>query len=182
MRNLFIVDCKTTVAYAAHIMGWENISMCLVVDSNKKLIGTIGRKEIVEAIQYALRQPQAGETIEDMILKNFQYSYAEDGMHFYGKIVSEMLEPLGSASWNSLGMLLSTAAVMTLRSKNNMNVSIDSISTYFVKPIQMDTNINIHTKIIDLGRFFAKVEVGMVNEKNEDIAKSILSAKILKIQ
>lgn len=177
-----IVDCKTTVAYAAHIMGWENIGLCLVVDNNKKLVGTIGRKEVVEAIQYALSQPQAGETIEDMILKNFEYSYTEDGMHFHGKIVSDMLEPLGSASWNSLGMLLSTAAVMTLKNRSNINVSIDSISSYFIKPVQMDTQIDIHTKIIDFGRFFAKVETCMTNESNEDIAKSMLSAKILKIQ
>lgn len=177
-----IVDCKTTVAYAAHIMGWENIGLCMVVDNNKKLVGTIGRKEVVEAIQYALSQPQAGETIEDMILKNFQYSYTEDGMHFHGKIVSEMLEPLGSASWNSLGMLLSTAAVMTLKNRSNINVSIDSISSYFIKPVQMDTKIDIYTKTIDFGRFFAKVEVHMVNDNGEDIAKSILSAKILKIQ
>jgi len=177
-----IVDCKTTVAYAAHIMGWENIGLCLVVDNNKKLVGTIGRKEVVEAIQYALSQPQAGETIEDMILKNFEYSYTDDGMHFHGKIVSEMLEPLGSASWNSLGMLLSTAAVMTLKNRSNINVSIDSISSYFIKPVQMDTQIDIYTKTIDFGRFFAKVEVCMINDNGEEIAKSILSTKILKIQ
>lgn len=177
-----IVDCKTTVAYAAHIMGWKNINMCLVVDNSKRLIGTIGQKEIFGAIRYALSQPQAGETIEDMILKNFEYSYTEDGMHFYGKIVSEMLEPLGAASWNSLGMLLSTAATMTLKNKNNINVSVDSISNYFMKPVQMDSSINIYTRVIDFGGFFAKVEVEMVNDDGEDIARSILSAKILKIQ
>lgn len=177
-----IVDCKTTVAYAAHMMGWKNIGMCLVVDNSKKLIGTIGRKEVVEAIQYALRQPQIGETIEDIILKNFEYSYTDDGMHFHGKIVSEMLEPLGAASWNSLGMLLSTASVMTLKKNNNINVSIDSISSYFMKPVQMDNDINIYTKIVDIGGFFAKVEAYMVNNTGEDIAKTMLSAKILKIQ
>lgn len=175
------VDSKTTIAYIAHIMGWENKGMCPVVDSNKKLIGVLGKHEIIKALQFALRQPQVGETIEDIILRNFQYTYTENGMRFYGKIVTEMVGQIGAASWNSLGMLLSTAGVMTLKRKNNVNISIDNISTYFIKPVEMDNNINIYTNIINVGNFFGKVEVSMENENNEVIAKSILSLKILKI-
>lgn len=175
------VDCKTTVAYIAHIMGWENMAMCPVVDSNKKLIGVLGKYEITKALQFALRQPQVGETLEDIILRNFKYTYTERGMHFYGKIVSEMVGQIGAVSWNSLGMLLSTAGVMTLKRKNNVNISIDNISSYFIKPVEMDNNINIYTNIIHVGSFFGKVEVSMEDENNEVIAKSVLSLKILKI-
>lgn len=180
-EDCMTVECKNTVAYIAHIMGWENIDMCPVVDSNRKLIGTVEKNAIVEAIQYALRQPQIGETIEDMILKNFEYSYTEKGMHFNGKIVSEMLQPLGAASWSSLGMLLSTAGVMTLKKKNNISISVDNISTYFIKPVQMDTILDIYTEIIDVGKHFGKVQVNMFDEEKEHAGVATLSVRVMKI-
>ncbi|URZ17933.1 DRTGG domain-containing protein [Clostridium felsineum] len=180
-RKPLTVNYKTTVAYIAHVMGWEKISMCPVVDNNDKLLGTVTSVEVIKALQYILRQPQIGEKLEDLILKNFDYSYVEDGMEFSGKIVTEMLEPIGTVSWNSLNMLLSTAGVMTLKQQNNTNISIDSISTYFLKPVQMDNIINIHTRVLSIGRYFGKLEVDMVSDNGESIAKSILSVKLLKV-
>ncbi|PJI07832.1 MULTISPECIES: DRTGG domain-containing protein [Clostridium] len=175
------VNYKTTVAYIAHVMGWENISMCPVVDNNNKLVGIVTKIDVIKALQYILRQPQVGEKLEDLVLKKFQYSYVKDGMKFSGKIVPEMLETIGTVSWNALNMLLSTAGVMTLKQQNNTNISIDSMSTYFLKPVQMDNIINIYTKILGTGRYFGKVEVDMLNEKEEIIAKAILSVKLLKV-
>lgn len=176
-----MVNYKTTVAYIAHVMGWENISMCPVVDNNNKLTGIVTKIDVIKALQYILRQPQIGEKLEDLILKKFQYSYVKDGMKFSGKIVPEMLETIGTVSWNSLNMLLSTAGVMTLKQQNNTNISIDSMSTYFLKPVQMDNIINMYTKILGTGRYFGKVEVNMLDEKEEIIAKAILSVKLLKV-
>ncbi|AAK78494.1 putative transcriptional regulator [Clostridium acetobutylicum] len=180
-KHPLTVNYKTTVAYVAHVMGWESISMCPVIDNNNRLLGIVTRSEVIKALQYILRQPQIGEKLEDLILKNFDYSYVENGMSFLGKIVPEMLEPIGTVSWNSLNMLLSTAGVMTLKQQNNTNISIDSISTYFLKPVQMDNTISINTRVLGMGRYFANVEVDMLNDDMESIAKAILSAKLLKV-
>ncbi|QGU96207.1 CBS domain-containing protein [Clostridium bovifaecis] len=169
---------KTTVAYAAHVMGWEGIELCPVVDG-KKLIGVVGREDVIKALQYVSRQPQVGETIEDLILKNFEYRVEEDIVRFSGKIIPEMLDQLGTASWSSLNMLLSTAGILTLRQKNGINISVDSIVTYFMKPVQMDSIIEIVTRVIDMGRSFCKVDIEMYKKK-ELIAKVMLSAKILR--
>lgn len=169
---------KTTVAYAAHIMGWEGIELCPVV-SGKKLIGIVEIKEVVRALQYASRQPQVGETLEDLILKNFEYEVDVDTMRFSGKIIPEMLDQLGTASWSSLNMLISTAGILTLRQRNIINISVDSIVTYFIKPVQIDSIIDIVTKVIDRRRSFCKVDIEMHKDK-ELIAKAILSAKILR--
>lgn len=76
-------------------------------------------------------------------------------------------------------MLLSTAGILTLRYRNNINISVDSIITYFMKPVQMDSIIEICTQVIDIGRSFCKVEVNMYKKKDL-IAKAMLSAKILR--
>ncbi len=173
------VTPKTTVAYAAHIMGWESIEMFPVV-KGKILIGVITRRDVIKALQYMARQPQAAETLEDLVLKNFEFKCDFDKGYFLGKITPEMLDPIGTASWSSLNMLLSTMGIMTLRQKNNINVLVDSINTYFMKPVQMESKIQIYTDIIDTGRNFCKVEIDMYDSKKEIIAKAFLSAKILR--
>ncbi|MEL7597635.1 MAG: CBS domain-containing protein, partial [Clostridiaceae bacterium] len=172
------VTDKTTVSYTAHIMGWEGIEFCPVVDG-KKLVGVVGRQNVIKALQYAARQPQVGETLEDLILKNFKYETKDNKMTFSGKIIPEMLDQLGTASWSSLNMLLSTIGIMTLRHKNSINITVDSIMTYFMKPVQIDSVIDIDSEIIDMGRNFCKVEITMYKKK-ELIAKALISAKMVR--
>ena len=77
-------------------------------------------------------------------------------------------------------MLLSTIGILALKyDDNNINVSVDSIVTYFIKPVQIDSVIDIYANILDMGRSFSKVEVCMYKKKKL-IAKSLLSAKVLK--
>ncbi|KYH28490.1 MULTISPECIES: DRTGG domain-containing protein [Clostridium] len=178
IKNPITVTGKTTVAYTAHVMGWEGIELCPVVNG-KKLIGVVGRQDVIKALQYVSRQPQVGETIEDLILRNFQYKIEDDTVHFSGKIIPEMLDQLGTASWSSLNMLLSAAGILTLRRRNGINISVDSVFTYFMKPVQMDSIIEIATRVIDMGRSFCKVDIEMYKKKNL-IAKSMISAKILR--
>lgn len=179
IKEPITVTSKTTVAYAAHVMGWEGIELCPVVD-NKKLVGVISRQDVIKALQYASRQPQVGETLEDVILKNFQYDMEDGTMHFWGNIIPQMLDTIGTASWSSLNMLLSTVGLMALRQKNSINVSVDSIMVYFMKPVQVDNVIDIYANIIDMGRNFCKVEIDMFDKNKDLIAKAMLSAKVLK--
>ncbi|MBC2582829.1 DRTGG domain-containing protein [Clostridium sp. DJ247] len=178
-KDPITITPKTTVAYAAHIMAWEGIELFPVV-KNKKLVGVITRRDVIKALQYMARQPQAAETLEDLVLKKFEFKSNGDKAHFYGKITAEMLDPIGTASWSSLNMLLSTMGIMSIRQRNNINILVDSINTYFVKPVQMDSEIEIFTDIIDAGRNFCKVEINMFDEKKGLVAKALLSAKTLR--
>jgi len=121
-----------------------------------------------------------GETLEDMVMKNFEFETVGDDLYFFGKITPEMLDPIGTASWSSLNMLMSTIGTLTLRQKNNINIFIDSVSTYFTQPVQMDSIIDIYTKILDMGRNFSKIRIEMYDRRKQLIATSILSAKVLK--
>lgn len=177
-REPINVTEKTTVSYAAHIMAWEGIEICPVV-KGKKLVGIVGREDIIKALHHIARQPQVGETLEDTMLKNFKLEVEEDCIRFTGKIKPEMLDQLGTASWGSLNMLLSTVGIVTLRHKSSVNISVDSVSTYFIEPIQMDSAVEIITQVIDISRSFCKVEINMYKKKKL-IAKALLSAKILR--
>jgi predicted transcriptional regulator len=173
------VTPKTTVAYAAHIMGWDGIKICPVVHK-KKVVGVLTIEHVIRAMEFALRQPQVAETIEDLILNNFSCAHEGERLHFNGQIIPQMLDPIGTASWSSLNMLLSTMGIMALRQNNNINISVDSISTYFLKPVQIGNVIDIYTEILDKGRSFSKVEISMYNRNKEPVAKAMISAKIYK--
>jgi predicted transcriptional regulator len=179
IKDPITVTPKTTVAYAAHVMGWEGIELCPVLDG-KRLVGVISRQDVIKALQYASRQPQVGETLEDVILKNFQYDVENGVMHFWGSIIPQMLDTIGTASWSSLNMLLSTVGLMALRQRNSINVSVDSMMVYFMKPVQVDNVIDIYANIMDMGRNFCKVEMDMFDKNKELIAKGMLSAKVIK--
>ncbi|MDP4089995.1 MAG: DRTGG domain-containing protein [Bacillota bacterium] len=173
------VSPKTTVAYAAHIMAWEGIEICPVVDG-RKLVGIISRHDVIKALQYASRQPQVSDTMEDLILKNFRFEIENGVAHFWGNVIPQMLDTIGTASWSSLGMLLSTVGLVALRQKNNINISVDSMMNYFMKPVQIDSIMHIYAKVIDIGRSFCKVEIDMYDENREQVAKSMLSARVIK--
>jgi len=176
-KNPISVTPKTTVSYAAHIMGWDGIKLCPVLDK-KRLIGVLSIEDVIKAMEFALRQPQVSETIEDIILKNFKCQPEGEKMHFFGQIIPQMLDPVGTASWSSLNMLLSTMGIMALRQNNNINISVDSIMAYFMKPVQMGSDIDIYTEVVDKGRNFSKVEISMYNRKEEAVAKAMISAKV----
>jgi len=181
VKEPIVVMPTTTVAYAAHIMAWEGIKLCPVV-LKKKLVGVISREDVIKAMQLVLRQPHVGETMDDLILKNFEFETYRDTMHFWGEIIPEMLDSIGTASWNALNMLLSTMGTMALRQNQNSgtNVAIDSFTSYFMKPVQMGRDIDIYAEILEKGRFNSKVEITMFNSSKELIAKAMLSAKVLK--
>ena len=173
------VTPKTTVAYAAHVMGWEGIDICPVVEG-KKLLGIISKQDVIKTLQYIAKQPQISESMDDLVIKNFQYESKDNKIHFWGSIVPEMLDPIGTASWSSLNMMLSTMGIMTLRQKNNISIYVDSIMTYFMEPVQIDSEIDVYAEVIDMGRSFGKVQIDMFDKKKALMAKVMISAKIFR--
>ena len=177
-KDPIVLAPGSTVAYAAHIMAWEGIKICPVVQK-KKLIGVITREDVIKAMQLVMRQSQSGQNMEDMILENFEFESNKDGIHYWGEIIPEMLDSIGTASWNALNMLLSTMGTMVLKQNGITNVAIDSFSSYFMRPVQIGRNIDVYADVLDKGRTYSKIEVSMFNQNKTILAKAILSVKIL---
>lgn len=179
-KDTIVVTPKTSVAYIAHIMTWEGIKLIPVVEG-RKLKGIVSRQDVMKALQYVNRQPQVGETIDDSILKHFTYLNTENGIKFKGKILPQMLNTIGTASWNVLTLMMSTAGTFTLRQRNHLNVAVDSFTVFYAKPVQMDSNLTITAEIIDMSRNFAKVEIEMMCEDEKElVGKALLSTRLLR--
>ncbi|MDD4679428.1 MAG: DRTGG domain-containing protein [Clostridia bacterium] len=176
--NPLTVTRKTTTAYAAHIMIWEGIELLPVVE-DEQLVGVISRQDVIKAIQYMKNQPQMGETLEDMVLSNFGSKRMENRIRFTGKVTPILTSHLGTASWSSMTMMMSTAAIVALSNFRQTDVVVDTFTVYFVGPLELGDILEIDVEPIEESRMYNKVEVSVYREKVL-IAKAMLAAKAMR--
>jgi len=178
-KNPITVTARTSVASAAHIMVWEGIEQLPVVDAGRKLIGIISRQDVLKGMQFIQKQPQIGETIEDLILASFEEEREADGrLAFRGTITPQMTSSFGTVSEGVLTTLMSQAAFRAIKLVKKGDLVLDSMSTFFLKPLQIDNEIVIRPQLIELSRKFGKVDVE-VHYRQALVAKAILTAQLI---
>jgi predicted transcriptional regulator len=178
-RNPLTVTLNTSIASAAHMMVWEGIELLPVVDHHRKLIGVISREDVIWAMQYTQKQPQMGETFEDLITSAFSEERDENGdLYFKGVIVPQMTSSLGTASEGVLTLLITKAAYRVIKDNKKGDLVLDNISTYFVRPLQIESEIEIRPRIIEISRKFGKVDVEVLHH-GELVCKAMLTAQFI---
>ena len=73
-KNPIAASMKTSVASAGHRMIWEGIDLLPVINDDGILQGVISRQDVLKAMQLAQRQPQHGETIDDLVKNEMKVS------------------------------------------------------------------------------------------------------------
>ncbi|MGG2954347.1 DRTGG domain-containing protein [Geobacillus stearothermophilus] len=157
------VNGKTSVAFASHIMVWEGIELLPVVDDHNRLQGIISRQDVLKALQMAQRQPQVGETIDDLVTAQFRESGDKETL-FRCTITPQMTNYLGTLSYGVFTTIVTEAAARMLRAYKRGDLVMESITIYFIKPVQIDTTVDVQAKLLELGRKFGKVDVEVYNE------------------
>ncbi|HEY0827290.1 MAG TPA: DRTGG domain-containing protein [Bacilli bacterium] len=178
-RNPVTVHLNTSIASAAHMMMWEGIELLPVVESNRKLIGTISRQEVLKAMHLTQKQHQTGETIEDIIWSGFEEERTEQGLLiFRGMITPQMTNRLGTVSEGVLTTLMNKAAYRAIREIKKGDLVMENMSSYYIKPLQIESNVEIRPRIMEISRKFGKVEVE-VTHRGSLICKAMLTAQII---
>jgi predicted transcriptional regulator len=177
--NPMTINAKASVSSAGHMMIWEGIELLPVVDTNRKMVGVISRKDVMKAMQVIQKQPHNGETFEDQIWTGFEELRNEDGsLYFRGSISAQMTNYAGMVSEGVLTTLMNRAANRTIKENKKGDLILDSSSNFFWNPVQMDQIIEIRTSVMELSRRFCKIEIEI---RCEDmlIAKSMITARII---
>lgn len=178
-RNLLTVSPHTSIASAAHMMIWEGIEILPVMDENRKLINVITRSDVLKAMQYIQKQPQNGDTFEHLIWSEFEEVRDEQDFLFYrGTITPQMTNHLGTVSEGILTTLMSQAAYHAIQDVKKGDMVMDNLSAYFLKPVQIDSSIQIRPKIIEMSRKFSKVDVEIYHAGNL-VGKSLVTAQMI---
>ncbi|HSJ39115.1 MAG TPA: DRTGG domain-containing protein [Planococcus sp. (in: firmicutes)] len=176
-KDPITVSLQTSVASAGHRMIWEGIDLLPVVDDYGKLVGVISRQDVLKAIQTAQRQPQQGETIDDIIISQLHMKPHEK-LSLEFKVTPQMTNSYGSISYGAYTTILSEAATAALKTKNRKDSVLENMAVYFLKPVQLDSLISIKPSILDISRKAAKVDVE-VSFDGEIIGKALLTFQLL---
>lgn len=174
-KNPITVTPKTSLASAAHEMVWEGIELLPVVNDHRKLIGVISRQDVIKSLQYMQKQPQVGETIQELSFRGFQQIDKAGKTVFRGQITPQMTDTLGRLSTGVCTTLITETAMRMLRRQRRGDLAIQHFSLYFLRPIQIDAVVEIYPRILDLGRKQAKMDVEMWIDQ-QVVAKAMLTA------
>ncbi|GGJ11561.1 thioesterase [Alicyclobacillus cellulosilyticus] len=175
-RHVVTASLKTTVASAAHRMVWEGVELLPVVE-NRKLIGVISRQDVMRALQMMSRQPQVAETLRDQVLQGFSEVRNEDrSFSLIGEVTPQMTNNLGTLAIGPLTTLMEACAILCLQRSRSIEMVVENFTLYFLKPVSVDSKIEVRARTLNSGRRFAKVEVE-VFDGSDQAAKALVTVQ-----
>lgn len=176
-RNPITVTMNTSLASAAHMMAWEGIEFLPIVDRSRKLLAVITRKEVMQAMRDAQKQPQIGETFDDLIWNNFEEERDEQGnMLFRGQVTPQMASHIGIVSKGVLTTMVSQAAYRTIKVVRKIDHSVENMTIYFIHPVPIEKEVVIRTQFIESSRKFCKLDV-VVYHDDQLVCKAMMTAQ-----
>lgn len=165
IRNPITTSLQTSLASAAQLMMWEGIDFLPVVDRNRKLITTIRRKEVLQAMRDAQQHSQLGETFDQLIWNGIAEERDQEGrLYFHGFITPQMATDLGTISEGVLATVMTQAAFKYTKDISGNDYVLDNMSTYFLRPVQIEDQIVIASKLLELSRRTCKIEIEMSHD------------------
>lgn len=178
-KNPLTVNAHTSVANSAHIMVWEGIEVLPVIDDHHRLLGMISRQDVLKALQMIQRQPQVGDTIDDIVTNQFNEINDDNNQPVYQCLVTpQMTNHLGTISYGVFTTIVTEAGSRVLRSYKKGDLVIENLTIYFIKPVQIETTLEIYPKVLEVGRKFGKVDVEVYNE-GKTVGKALLMAQLI---
>lgn len=156
-KNPITVKAMTSLVNAAHTMVWEGIELLPVVDESDVFLGVITRQDVIKGLQNFQRQPQIGETIDDIVQKELIYD--EEKKLFEAEVTPQLTNNLGTLSHGVFASFVSEACNQVLKRNKTGDMVIENLSIYYMKPAQLGNRLIITTEILESGRKFAKVDV-----------------------
>jgi predicted transcriptional regulator len=179
-KNPMTVGNKMSVASSAHMMVWEGIELLPVVNDNLVLQGIISRQDVLKALQMNHRQPQVGETIDDTITSQLVMADTRgkgEDVYKYG-VTPQMTNYLGTISTGVFTTLVTDSANRVLKNYKRGDLVVENLTIYFIKPVQIDSTLEIKPRVIDVGRKFGKVDVEVFNQ-GKLVGKAMLTCQLL---
>lgn len=177
-KSPMTVNGKMSVASTARTMIWEGIELLPVVDEYNNLQGVVSRQDVLQALQSIQRQPQVGETIDDIIINQFADSKEKSNYSYRCLVTPQMTNAMGTLSTGVFTSIVTEAANRAFRSRKKGDLIAENITIYFIKPVQIEDYIEIQPQILDIGRKFGKVAVE-VYQGGEMVGHAVLMAQLI---
>lgn len=177
-RSPITVTMKTSVATAGHRMIWEGIDLLPVADEHGELQGVVSRQDVLKAIQMAQRQPQHGETIDDLVKNEIKMSddYTDTVVDF--TVTPQMTNQFGAISNGAFTTVLVEAGAQALKKTKRGESVVENMTVYFMKPVQMEKSVRVVPRILNLSRKFVKMDFEAFSE-DVLVCKAMITFQLL---
>lgn len=168
---------KMSVASAGHNMVWEEIDLLPVVNEAGLLNGVISRQDVLKAFQLAQRQPQQGQTIDD-IVKNQMHSDTENPQTVMVEVIPQMTNHLGTLSYGALTTLLAETGNRAIKLVKRGESVPENITIYFMRHVQLGSMVTIVPEMLHMSRRVVKMDL-VVYAEGEMIGKALVTYQLL---
>lgn len=184
-RDVISVKKQTSVASVAHSMIWDGLEIMPVVEDDLTLRGMVSRQDVMKAMQSVQRQPQMGETIDDQINELIELAtgpspnpFDETQRRYRFCVTPTMLDSVGTLSIGVLTQVISEVSLKELAAENKRDTMIEQINLSYFKLIQIDSEIQLTSRILEFGRRSARMDVEVYVE-NVMMAKAFVVLQIV---
>ena len=174
--NIFMVGRDDPVTYISRIMVWEGWEIAIVAEQGK-LIGIISLQDVIEAYQQVQKQPQFGETVDNLVCSGFRYVDDREHLSIEGEITNSMVNEYGSASCGVLVTLMNMAGYIGLRKKYRLDAITENFTLYQLQTIAVGTEIKVTAKLLLVTKRHCNIEID-VTVNNNVVAKGLMTARV----
>lgn len=178
------VKREMSVASVSHQMIWDGLEMMPVVSDDLSLVGLVSRQDVMKAMQLVQRQTQMSDTISDQITGEIQMiDHDAEGRkkempEFVFTVSPQMVNEVGTIAFGVLNEVVANAAKRTLYLNQRRNTWIEQVNLYYFRLIQLESQLVIRPRILELGRRSGKLDIEIYIE-NTLVAKAIVVCQVL---
>ena len=169
------------VSHISRLLVWEDCDMIPVVDDDSHLVGVVNRQDIIQALQQTQKQPQFGDTVDNLTLSGFKLDDAvgDHRIAIVGNVTQFMMNEVNIASSGAITMIVSNAATIAARKLLRLQTVVDEQHLICVEPISQDETISVVVELLQFDKKYGKVEV-IVRSGEQLKYKAYLILKVLK--
>ncbi|HGH5494692.1 TPA: hotdog domain-containing protein, partial [Staphylococcus pseudintermedius] len=134
----------------------------------------ISREDVLKAMQIVGRQPQVGETINDQVAKHIEIR----NQQIIVEITPQLTNQFGTLSKSVSVAIIEETIKSVMRKHKKLEVMIESLNIFYIRTVQIESEVEVDYTILDMGRNFAKLEVTMFSA-NQPVAKALIMCQLL---
>ncbi|WP_122645495.1 DRTGG domain-containing protein [Enterococcus mediterraneensis] len=183
-RDPIVVKKEMSVASVSHQMIWDGLEVMPVVADDLSLLGLVTRQDVMKAMQLVQRQTQVADTISDQISAEIQIIEQDvegkklDRPYFKFIVSPQMVNEVGTISFGVLSEVVGNAAKRMMLLNQRRNSWIEQVNLHYFRLIQLESELAIYPRILELGRRSAKLDIEIYIE-NTLVAKAIVVSQVM---
>ncbi|WP_207694886.1 CBS domain-containing protein [Enterococcus sp. DIV0212c] len=180
-KDPIVVKKMMSVASVSHQMIWDGLEVMPVVEDDLSLVGFVSRQDVMKAMQLVQRQPQIADTISDQIsgeVMPIEEGTKGEAPQFKFSVAPQMVNSVGTISFGVLSEIIANVTQRTMITNQRRNVLIEQMSLHYLRLIQLESELDIRPRVLEIGRRSAKLDIEVYLE-NALVAKAIVVCQVM---